>query len=300
MSATTRPSALLLARFAVALSIWTAASAFAQDRCCDCSDCCARMTLMQWSYGTSFEGGPDLDEPLVTDRPDFTEATTTVGLGVAQVEMGYTFIEDEEGGTRVTSHSYPESLLRVGILANWLELRVGWNYGDQRTRTSGSSSNLSGSDDLLLGFKIGLTPQEGVLPEMALIPEFTVPVGSAGFSSGEVLPGMIWIYGWDLECVSLAGSSAIRRALDDVTGDPFGEYAQSFVMGKDLTDRIGSYAEWFVFVPAGAETVGTQHFFNGGFTFLVNNDLQLDVRAGVGLSDASDDYFVGSGFAKRF
>src|SRR5688572_5047194 len=46
-----------------------------------------RKTLMQWSYGTSFEGGPPgPDEPLATDRPDFTEASVTVGRGVVQLE----------------------------------------------------------------------------------------------------------------------------------------------------------------------------------------------------------------------
>src|SRR5689334_8326302 len=35
--------------------------------------CEPRKTLLQWSYGTSFSGGPDLEEPIVTDRPDFTE-----------------------------------------------------------------------------------------------------------------------------------------------------------------------------------------------------------------------------------
>ena len=38
---------------------------------------------------------------------------------------------------------------------------------------------------------------------------------------------------------------------------------------------------------------------DGGFTFLVNNNFQLDVRAGVGLNEAADDYFVGTGFAVR-
>ena len=37
----------------------------------------------------------------------------------------------------------------------------------------------------------------------------------------------------------------------------------------------------------------------GPVTFSVTNDLQLDLRAGVGLNEAADDYFVGSGFAIR-
>ena len=63
-----------------------------EERCnygpCDCQP---RGTLFQWSYGASFSGGPNLEEPIVTDRPDFTEASSTVGKGVAQVEFGYTF-----------------------------------------------------------------------------------------------------------------------------------------------------------------------------------------------------------------
>ena len=32
-------------------------------------------------------GGPDLNAPLVTDRPDFTEASSTVGRGIAQLSL---------------------------------------------------------------------------------------------------------------------------------------------------------------------------------------------------------------------
>src|SRR5687768_10953213 len=53
-------------------------------------------TLFQWGYGDGGEGGPDLSEPLVTDRPDFTEASSTVGLGVMQLESGYTYVYDSD------------------------------------------------------------------------------------------------------------------------------------------------------------------------------------------------------------
>ncbi|HUE70669.1 MAG TPA: hypothetical protein VMP01_07245, partial [Pirellulaceae bacterium] len=69
------------------------APAFAQDfepvidpaDFADGAQCCSPGTLFQWSYGNSFSGGPNLDEPLVTDRPDFTEASSTVGRGVLQL-----------------------------------------------------------------------------------------------------------------------------------------------------------------------------------------------------------------------
>jgi len=35
-------------------------------------------------------------------------------------------------------------------------------------------------------------------------------------------------------------------------------------------------------------------------TFLSSDDVQWDIRAGVGLNDAADDYFIGTGVSIRF
>ena len=261
-----------------------------------------RKTLLQWSYGTSFEGGaPGWDEPLVADRPDFTEAAVTVGRGVAQLEIGYTYTFDEEGGESTDSHSYPEPLLRVGVFSEWLEFRIGWNYAEQLSRHGSPQVAQSGAEDLYLGIKIAMTPQEGILPETALMPQMTVPSGSAPSTAGEVLPGLNWIYAWEInDCLSMAGSTQGNGAVDEITGKRYWEMAQSFVVGYGLTDRIGAYSEWFAFFPYSADTAKPEHFFNGGFTFLVNNNLQLDIRAGLGLNSAADDYFVGTGAVIRF
>jgi hypothetical protein len=262
-----------------------------------------RKTLFHWSQCASFEeGSPGRDEPLVTDRPDFTEASTTVGRGVAQLEFGYTYGYDDDGTVQTCTHSSPEVLLRLGVLAEWLELRVACNYGDaEQTPNVGPANSASGAEDLYLGFKIGLTPQAGLLPEMALIPQMTVPTGQADTTSGEVLPGVNWLYGWDInEFLSTAGSTQYNRAIDAETGSPSGVFAQSWTIGYHLTERLGAYTEWFVLVPDGADTTRTQHYFDGGFTFLMSNDLQLDIRAGVGASRASEDYFLGSGMSVRF
>lgn len=260
------------------------------------SACRPRGTLLQWSYGTSFSGGPNLDEPLVTDRPDFTEASSTVGLGVAQLEMGYTYTFDD-GTTNTKSHSYPETLLRVGILADWLEFRVSWNYADQEA----GPVEMSGGEDLYLGFKIGLTPQEDCLPEMALIPQMTVPTGATAFTAEEALPGVNWIYSWAVtDFVSTAGSTQFNRTLDEGTALAYTEWAQSWTIAYALCDQVGAYTEWYALFPHSADTARAEHVFNGGFAILANNDVQWDVRAGVGLNDAADDYFVGTGLSIRF
>jgi hypothetical protein len=254
-------------------------------------------TLFQWSYGNSFSGGPDLSEPLVTDRPDFTEASSTVGRGILQLETGYTYFFDDDARTQTVSHSYPEALFRYGILADWLELRIGQNFAsqDDERRTDG------GAEDLYVGFKIGLTPQEGWLPEMALIPQMTVPSGADAFSADQVLPGLNWLYTWQLnERISTAGNTQFNRAVDPETADAYTEWAQSWAVGSSLTENIGAYAEYFGFFPHGADTAQAEHYLDGGLTYLIGINIQWDIRAGVGLNDAAADYFVGTGLSIRF
>ena len=257
-------------------------------------------TIFQWGGGEYVDGGPDLAMPLVTDRPDFTEASSTVGVHVAQLEFGYTYTYDNNAGTSVRGHSFPETLLRYGMIRDWLELRVGLNYAEERTRTAVASTTLKGAEDLYLGFKIGLTPQDGILPEMAIIPQADVPTGSASFNQGQMLPGANWIYSWEIcDRLGTAGSTQINRSLDGTTSDPFYEVAQSWTVAVSLTDRVGAYIEWYAFFPTGADTQKPEHYFNGGFTYLLADDFQIDVRAGVGLNQAADDYFVGVGGVVR-
>ena len=237
----------------------------------------------------------------MTDRPDFTEASSTVGRGVAQIEFGYTYILNDDAGTRDITHSVGEPLLRYGILAEWLELRAAIFPVSTNTTTGVARASTSGMEDLYLGLKIGLTPQECLLPEMAIIPQMTVPTGSSAFTNDEVLAGVNWIYAWEVnDFISTAGSSQFNRSRDGTTLDTYTEFAQSWTIAYSLTDRLGAYTEWFGLIPNGAVTAKPQHYFNGGFTYLFCDNMQFDIRAGTGLNEAADDYFVGTGLSIRF
>jgi hypothetical protein len=258
-------------------------------------------TLMQWGYGPRERGGPDLNEPLITDRPDFTESPVTVGMGVVQLEAGYTFTYDDNDDGNVSEHSYPESLFRIGMLAEWFELRLGWNYGNSaETVFGGGNESLAGAEDLYVGGKLALTPQSGCLPETGVIVQATVPTGSSSFTTDEIMPGVNYVYGWDVtDDFSCGGGTQANRALDDNGEDYYVEFAQSITTGYGWTDELGTYAEWYMFAPAGAETSRNQQYFNTGVTYLISDNIQWDIRVGVGLNDAADDFFTGTGFSIR-
>lgn len=276
-----------------------------EEEKCDYGPCYCqpRKTLLQWSYGTSFSGGPaSMDEPLQSDRPDFTEASTTVGRNVYQVEMGYTFTLDQARGEESVQHSFPEMLWRIGLFAEWFEFRIQYNYGANDSAVLGVpvQPGQSGSQDLYLGTKIGLTPQEAFLPEMAVIIQMTVPSGSPSQTAGEVMPGVNWLYGWDInDFLSLGASTQANRAIDDL-GVFYTQFAQSITVGYSLTEKLRAYTEWYVFIPNGRTVARIQHYADGGFTYHVTNNFQLDIRAGVGLNEAADNLFAGAGTVLRF
>ena len=238
-------------------------------------------------------------QALVADRPDFTEATSTVGLGGFQLELGLTLGSDTDGRTTTRVHTYGEPLLRVGVLTERLELRVGTTVVTQVDNASASGVATSGLEDLYLGAKIALSGQRGFLPATAILPQMTVPTGSSAFSTGRTLPGVNFLYSWDLsETLSLAGSTQVNAAVANDNGD-YSEWAQSLSWGIATGRRSGAYAEWYAFVPAGLEGRDSEHYLNSGLTWLANDDLQWDLRVGVGLNDAAEDMYVGAGVVMR-
>jgi len=270
------------------------------DTTCDdfgCGRLSGRAFLFRWSGQNPNDLRLNLSAPLVTDRPDFTEASSTVGRGVTQFEFGYTYRTDDDIAGNTDLHSLPELLIRRGFFRDWLELRLGYNAASGDL----DGASVSGSEDLYLGMKIGLTAQHGWRPEMSLIPQMFVPTGASGLTSDTTLGGLNLVYSWDISCTcNVAGSTQFNRRLDDVTSVQYTQWAQSISVGKSLTRTIGAYGEWFAFIPDGADTNRAEHYFNGGLTKLISNNIQWDVRMGAGLNDAADDFFVGTGLSLRY
>ena len=77
-----------------------------------------------WPGQPTRDARRNLSSPLVTNRPSFTEASSTVGCGVTQLELGYTYLREGANEPQSSAHVYPETLLRQGLYADWLEIQV--------------------------------------------------------------------------------------------------------------------------------------------------------------------------------
>ena len=232
--------------------------------------------------------------PIITDRPDFTESAVTVPHGHTQLEMGSTFT-DEDG---VRSVSTGEMLIRTGLSPRW-ELRL--SPANHLTERAGAS-RAQGLEDAGLGVKIALhagPEAPGSLePTVALIVGTSLPTGADSYRSRRALPEAKFLTQWALT-ERVAFASNLNWARGEVGGAAYDEWSGSGTFAFALTERIGSYAEYYVF---GERTAAWQRrdYVNGGLTFLVNDRFQLDARVGARVDAPRDGVFFGLGFARLF
>ena len=238
-----------------------------------------------------------LPDPLVADRPDFTESTLTIEPGHFQVESGVTFSRfgDEE------SQSLGEILVRIGV-GDRVEARLGIGSYSRIDPGFAGAETISGYQDPSVGIKVRLNESDPDLrppgrPAMSLLFSTSVPVGDDELTADEWQPQAKLLLGWDLPWFSLSSNLIYGYPVD---GDErFHQFGATLSAGFSLTDRIGMFVETFGFNKEGANGSSTQ-YVDGGVTFSVFNDLQLDARVGFGLDDPSPNWFAGIGAAVRF
>jgi Putative MetA-pathway of phenol degradation len=247
------------------------------------------------------------EERIETERHDFTQSAVTVGRGVVQLEGGYSYFYKDTGDEVESSHTFPEMLLRVGLSED-IEFRLRWNYAWQFIE---DEPDRIGAEDLTFSLKFQMTRQSccGCLPTSALEVRGTAPTGGDAFSADQVGYSFDYIYQWDLcEGVTLAGSTGFGTngfadfglAAEEPAEDHFNTWSQSAVVGFELTESNTMYAEWYGLFSDGREDEFVVSVFNVGIDHYLSQNLVVDVRAGVGLSDDADDFFTGVGGGYRF
>ena len=245
-------------------------------------------------------------ERIETERHDFTQSVETLGPGGVQWEFGYTYLYSDHNDEIEHAHTAPETMIRFGLTDN-IEFRLrtnyAWEFGEEHR---------AGSEDLRWSFKLGMTEYDECFhwrPESALELRFTTPTAGETFSTDRVEFGLDYIYGWPItERLELYGSTGyMTNGLGDfaLVGDPasedsFNAWSQSFAFGLELTESSTIYSEFFGIFTDGREDDLSLVFYNIGIDYYVTDDFVLDVRSGLGLTEESEDFFVGVGGGVRF
>ena len=236
-------------------------------------------------------------DPLSADRPGVTNPPDVVAPGAIQFEGGLSFERDTRGGgPNVNTITVPEGLVRVGLLPP-LEFRVSAD-GYVLEERSGGNDESSGSD-LAIGSRARLLDQKGIRPATAIEFDLSLPTGSDAVTSDGVDPSGLLLVEWEF-CDRFAldgnlGFASVSLGQHD-SGRAF-QVAPSLSLGASIGARANVFIEYYAtFSDRG---VADQNAVDGGFSWLVDDNLQLDVSVGAGLDDAAPDFSVSTGVAWR-
>jgi hypothetical protein len=236
------------------------------------------------------------EAPLVTDRPDVTEGPNIVQPGRFQIEGGFLF-ERETDGPNVNTFTFPQLLMRIGLTRN-IEFRIGGDgfvYLDEE----GTKNRANGSD-LVLQAKFHLSSQTGYLPETAGLVGLSLPTGGRDVTSDGVDPSVAFIWSYALPGnFALEGNIGFAVPTNGAeSSGRFFEAKTTITLGIPLTDRLRAFVEYFGSVATRGEK--DPHAFDGGFTYLVTENFQLDLWGSIGLTEAAANSFFGFGAAWRY
>jgi len=225
---------------------------------------------------------------IVTDRPDATEASSTVGKGTLQIETGGLYESFEKNNIKSETFTYNTSLVRYGILDN-IELRLGWNFVEGVTAVNGNRLDnvTSGFSPLLIGVKIDVAEEKNGMPEIAFVGH-VFPVFSASADYRPETTGVDFRFALSH---TLSEKSSLGYNIGAQWGNDSPEAAAIYTVAYSysLSDKFGFYAELYGDLP---EDNSANHYWDAGFTYLASKDLQFDIYTGSGITDGQDLLFA--------
>ena len=232
---------------------------------------------------------------LVTDRPDQTESSYVVPQKSLQIETGFIWENDENDSYKQQTFVYNTTLLRYGLFER-MELRLGLAYLSEEVKikhTDTTNTN-TGFSPLYAGFKIAVVEENGWIPEIAFLGGLVIPfTAHEEFKAPYSAPSMRFAFTHTLsDRVSLGYNLGAEWYGETAIPD----YFYSIALGVGITDKIGAYIEAFGFIP---EEGRANHLVDGGFTWLVLPNLQLDLSGGFGLTEESIDNYLSFGLSYR-
>jgi len=226
---------------------------------------------------------------LTPDRPGFTNGSDTVSPGHVQVESGLARTKYSAGSGQGQATDAPEILVRTG-LSRATELRLTlpnyvWPAGGK-----------AGFSDGAIGIRTKLYQSKDGNTKIAFTPSLSVPVRSAVTISGHVDPVL------SLNAQTTSGarwglSSNLILSYPTQNGGRLTDYTATGQVTYTLTPLLSVYGDYYYDVPAHAPP---SPIADGGLTYRVAKNVQLDVGTGRGLGGNALTQFYGGGIAVRF
>jgi Putative MetA-pathway of phenol degradation len=224
---------------------------------------------------------------IQTDRPDQTECPFITPVGFIQAENGFTYENVDKNNKSIT---LPTILWKYGINKNF-EFRL----ITEANSIKSYGNKVSGLVPTIIGFKVIVSEEKGIIPATGFIGHLAIPnAASTKFKASYFAPSFRFNMQHTLsKRFTLAYN--LGAEWDGETPEP--TFIYTLTSGMSITEKLGAYVELYGFAPQNDKA---DHRADGGFTYLITNDVMVDISGGFGITKESPDNYFALGFSYRF
>jgi Putative MetA-pathway of phenol degradation len=244
-----------------------------------------KIHLLIFLFGISFTC-IQAQTTIQTDRPDQTECPFITPVGFIQAENGFIYENINKDNKSII---LPTILWKYGINKN-VELRL---ITEANTLKS-YGNKVSGFVPTIVGFKVSVSEEKGIIPATGFIGHLAIPnAASANFKASYYAPS----FRFNMQH-TLSNKFTLAYNLgaewDGETPEP--TFIYTLTSGMSITEKLGAYIELYGFAP---QNQSADHRADGGFTYLITNDVMVDISGGFGITKESPKNYFALGFSYR-
>ncbi|MEY2799699.1 MAG: hypothetical protein RI934_687 [Bacteroidota bacterium] len=225
--------------------------------------------------------------PIQLDRPDQTECPFITPENYIQAESGFN-IENVSADRQLLTT--PTVLWKYGVNKKF-ELR----FITELITDKNNSDKFTGLAPVTFGFKTALFEEKGIIPKTSFIGHITTAtMGSEKLQTKYVAPSFRFTMQHTISDKMILAYNLGAEWNGEAAAQT---YIYTLTTGFSLTEKLGMYTELYGFKTAYTKA---DHRFDGGFTYLINDDFIADISGGFRLTDNAPKNYISLGLSYRF
>ncbi len=232
------------------------------------------------------------NETIRADRPGQGISAFTVGTGIFQVQSGCNIFGTSNSANGIKTNGFlNNTVVRYGITEQF-ELNYQFDYQTQSVTQNDVKTVQKGVDAMDLGMRYHIYTGKGLAPSVAFQFATRLPILGKDYVIKDLAPRFSIVTTQHLtkEIALTTVSGASWNGNNSVAQ---GNYVAN--ISFPLFARIGGYVENYGNLQNGVFST----YFDGGFAWLVTNDLQLGLYGGYASNKGVNSFFVSSGISWR-
>jgi len=242
--------------------------------------------------------GADEKSEVCADRPGLASSTCIVERNRVQVELAIDWSFQQDGDARTDTLLAGDTVVRVGVDQK-TEVQFGWTaFGQVRDRVTTERTRDDSAGDAFVGLRRSLFDDGGVAA--ALQGRFFLPVGGSAIGAGDWGAELLIPVTFDLGMGELALTPSIAAAADADRRGRHLAYGLAAGFGFSLSRRLSAVIDLSLARDEDPLGHSNEALAALALAYLINDNLQVDAGAVIGLNRDSPDLQLYLGAAQRF